>query len=276
VYHECNFVFAYHGYPHHYFNATMQGMEQLFSRFKPLRKGVAPYQMPSFAIDSLVRTYLHHTSAQQFAHGRRLTEELRHLVHQNLMAHDIYFTEEAALNVAAGTYFCGQKQEATESSLLSPIIRELWTRDRALQARYPSPNDLTHADNLLVWATTEGRRSHPGLDAHLQDLAPFNKRGTATPWDRTALRSLPMVEPLFGAIGVDATRPLVEPANDAESRPRPALLPGPLPAQSPARGGESNDRRPSLPRRALKTLKERGLAGFLVHSARYLMYRLGR
>jgi uncharacterized protein YbaR (Trm112 family) len=38
IYHECNFVFGYHGFPHHYFNASMQGMEQIFKAFTSIRK----------------------------------------------------------------------------------------------------------------------------------------------------------------------------------------------------------------------------------------------
>ena len=58
VYGECNFVFAYHGYPHHYFNASEQGLEEVFAPFEKFRTGVAPYQMPSDAIRMLFVTYL--------------------------------------------------------------------------------------------------------------------------------------------------------------------------------------------------------------------------
>jgi len=57
IYGECNFVFAYHGYPHHYFNASQQGLEMVFEPFRILRSGVAPYQMPSFALRMVLETY---------------------------------------------------------------------------------------------------------------------------------------------------------------------------------------------------------------------------
>jgi hypothetical protein len=77
-------------------------------------------------------------------------------------------------------------------------------------------------------------------------------------------------------VGVDATRPLEDLANQAESRSGTGLPTAPLPSPSPAAVNPPSNHGPSLPIRAVKTLKERGLAGFLVHSARYLMYRLGR
>ena len=49
VYAESNFVYPYHGYPHHYFNISIQGLQQVFEQFHELKTGVVPYQMPGFA-----------------------------------------------------------------------------------------------------------------------------------------------------------------------------------------------------------------------------------
>jgi GT2 family glycosyltransferase/uncharacterized protein YbaR (Trm112 family)/SAM-dependent methyltransferase len=199
IYHECNFVFAYHGYPHHYFNASLQGMEQVFAGFEHLRKGVAPYQMPSFAILMLLDTYLRHTRAGDYPDGRRWKALLEHVIRSNAMWYDGYFTEQGALNVAAGTYLSGFKQEADGASLIPEPVRRVWEQDPALQARFPNVNDLTTTDNLLVWAREQGRGQHPQIDAYLRGLTPFNKRGEGAPWDRSELRSWPLVEPVFGA-----------------------------------------------------------------------------
>lgn len=94
IYHECNFVFAYHGYPHHYFNASMQGMEQIFNQFVTLRKGVATYQMPSFALNMVLQTYLKHSHANEYPHGERIIKLLRRVLDQNLMQYDIYFFQK--------------------------------------------------------------------------------------------------------------------------------------------------------------------------------------
>ena len=109
IYHECNFIFAYHGYPHHYFNATLQGMEQVFAHFTPLRVGVATYQMPSFGLQMVLGSYLRHSHVREFPHGQRLAHLLDQVLALDLMSYDIYFSEAEALNVAAGTYFSGCK-----------------------------------------------------------------------------------------------------------------------------------------------------------------------
>lgn len=199
IYHECNFVFAYHGYPHHYFNATLQGMQQIFAQFRPLRTGVAPYQMPSFAIQMLLDTYLRHTRARDYQAGRLWAGLLEKVLQQNSWWYDHYFEEAGALNVAAGTYFCGQKQAAPGATLIPAAIREVWQADPRLQERFPDINHLATSENILIWSMQEGRQSFPTIDRYLKGLTPFNKRGPETPWDRSTLRSWPLVEPVFGA-----------------------------------------------------------------------------
>ena len=134
IYHECNFIYAYHGYPHHYFNASLQGMEQIFSEFVPLRKGVAPYQMPSFAVDMLLRSYLHHSKINNFIHGKRIADKFRKILNDDRTQFDIDFSEEDALNLAAGTYFAGVKQKTPSSTTVPPIILDVWRSNLELQA----------------------------------------------------------------------------------------------------------------------------------------------
>ena len=112
VYHECNFVFSYHGYPHHYFNASAQGMSEVFREYHELGQGVAPYQMPSFALNMILNGYLQHSRADDFQHGRQVTTAIRRLLALGLTDYDLYFTEDAAYNVAAGTWFAGRKVDA--------------------------------------------------------------------------------------------------------------------------------------------------------------------
>ena len=190
--HDCNFVFAYHGYPHHYFNASMQGLEQIFRRFRILRQGVAPYQMPSFALDMILATYM----AQSKLAERPEAEELLHLLntvrHTELTDYDKYFSEEQAAYVAAGTFVFGMKQTMPEATVIPAPI---W----ALRERFPVPENLGTTDNLLRWAAEAGRREYPEIDAYLRAIEPFSKRGDRSA-DRTAIRSLPWVEPKFGTI----------------------------------------------------------------------------
>lgn len=253
IYHECNFVFAYHGYPHHYFNASLQGLEQIFARYVPLRKGVAPYQMPSFALDMVIRTYLRETQAHHYPHGRRLVKQLRQVVDQDLMSYDIYFTEGATLNVAAGTYFCGRKQTTTEASIVPAVIKTVWAQHPELQARYPNLNDLSTTENILLWAKTEGRKAFPEIDRCLQTLVPFNKRRPGAVWDRSALKSLPLIEPKFGAVGYDPDQPLTALSRQAQANARPS--------------------RPPLFRRALMFLRQHGWKVFLREAFNHLTGR---
>jgi uncharacterized protein YbaR (Trm112 family)/SAM-dependent methyltransferase len=257
IYHECNFVFAYHGYPHHYFNASMQGMEQLFSQYVPLRKGVAPYQMPSFAVDSVIRNYLRYSQARYYTHGRRLVALLENLLKKDLMSYDIYFTEEAALNVAAGTYFCGMKQTTHHSTLIPAAIRKVWGEHPELQKRFPNINDLTTVDNILVWAKNEGRKAFPEIECYLDSIVRFNKRGPSYPWDRSTIVSMPLVEPKFGAIGYDPDVPLEVQAQIADERECPPT-------------------RLSLFRRAIVTLQCTGLKRFLRQVLQYIGRRMTR
>jgi glycosyltransferase involved in cell wall biosynthesis/uncharacterized protein YbaR (Trm112 family)/predicted SAM-dependent methyltransferase len=199
IYHECNFVFAYHGYPHHYFNASLQGMEQVFSQFTHLRKGVAPYQMPSLALLMVLDTYLRHSQAGEHEDGVLWVDLLQKVLKLNTMWFDRYFTEKDALYVAAGTYLSGYKQLAPDSTLIPPPVFKLWSEDKTLQSRFLDVNNLATAENILVWAKGPGRQAHPQIDAYLAGLTPFNKRGSGAPWDRSTIRSWPLVEPEFGA-----------------------------------------------------------------------------
>ena len=258
VYHECNFVCPYHGYPHHYFNLSLQGMEQVFSQFVPLRKGVATYQMPSFALDSVIRTYLKFSQAEKYVHGRRLTSMLRQIIDQNLMEHDIYFSEEGALNVAAGTYFAGMKQSSPYSSLLHSTIQEAWRSDKDLQKRFPNINELTTVDNILVWAKREGRNLFPEIAEYLDSILPFNKRGPEAGWIRDYIHSLEFQEPPFGAIGFDAGASMHANAQVAESRYQ-------------TRSEGTIRREHSLIRRGMEVLRKEGIKSIVYKLRNYLL-----
>ena len=264
IYHECNFVFAYHGYPHHYFNASLQGMEQIFARFTPLRSGVATYQMPSFALDMVLRSYLRYTHANEYAHGRRLTRLLQQVVNHDLLQYDIYFSEAEALNVAAGTYFAGVKQAEPGVSLVPAVIRDVWRGDPALQQRFPDPNNLAQADNLLIWARDEGSRKHSEILAYLEQLVPFNKRETGTTWDRSHIHSLPVVEAPFGAIGFDTHNTMAHNAHLAQGR---------RPPDPPKRLRSWLDRNLAIARHVLR---EEGLRALITKTFAYFWQSLIR
>ncbi len=216
VYGECNFVFAYHGYPHHYFNASRQGIEQIFADFKQLRSGVAPYQMPSFAIRMLLQTYLMQLPANgdvldwpEPAEFNAYRDLILNLLAQPLGSYDMLFDEEAALRVAAGVYFFGYKAGAGASEVLPAVVQAAWQHDAALQQRFPDMVDLGHADNLLRWARHEGRTTYPAIDAYFAALLPFDKHANSKLPAASPLDELPVVEPAFGCIRDAARAPLI-------------------------------------------------------------------
>ena len=199
MFHDCNFVFAYHGYPHHYFNASLQGLEQVFAKFRLLQRGVAPYQMPSFSIQMLLLTYLKHTRARETEEGCRWVKTLEDVLALNLMWYDKYFDEAGALHVAAGTSVCAVKQKSSISTIIpAPIVR-CWKESAELQRRFVDIVDLTQVDNILLWAKGEGRKQFPTIDAYFSNLTPYNKRGPDCPWDRSYVKNTPIEEPRFGA-----------------------------------------------------------------------------
>ena len=109
VYGDCNFVFHYHGFPHHYFNATQQGLEQVFARFTKLRSGVGPFQMPSFALRAVLATYRQELGFDGEPNVSEFQALLQEVLDHPLSTYDSRFSEEGALRVAAGTFYVGVK-----------------------------------------------------------------------------------------------------------------------------------------------------------------------
>lgn len=200
LYHECNFVFAYHGFPHHYFNASVQGMQQVFSSFRELRTGVAPYQMPSQALTMVLATYLRDFQSSTSDDGARFAQLLASVLSEELIDFDRGFTEESAANTAAGTYFFGVKQDGPDSTCLPSTVMSAWRDSFALQRHFPDPLDLGHIDNLLTWARSDGAAAHPEIAEQLARVTPFCKHETNPESARDELRSWPLVEPRFGTI----------------------------------------------------------------------------
>lgn len=255
IYHECNFVFAYHGYPHHYFNATLQGMEQVFSDFTVLRKGVAPYQMPSFAVEMVLGTYLQYSHVKEYQHGRKIAGILQQVLDQNMRQYDIYFQEQEALKVAAGTYYSGMKQKTPESSLIPDVILDIWKEDKECQRRFPNIIDLTTVENILIWARNEGVQRYPQLESYLSGVKPFNKKENDVPLDRNWIRSLPLIEPLYGTIGFDSHLTM-----DEQSK---AISDDDQINYGGARKDSLNSKGPSMVQKGLDALKTGGLRRFL-------------
>jgi uncharacterized protein YbaR (Trm112 family)/SAM-dependent methyltransferase len=246
VYHECNFVYPYHAIPHHYFNASVQGLDQLFAGFRRLRTGVAPYQMPSFALSMILFTYLQHSTVGLELENLPFVELLQRVFDCDLVFYDRYFTEPAALNLAAGVFVFALRQDTPSSTVIPAPIWQAWEADPALRSRIPDPLNLGTADNLLRWAVAEGA-SVPAVVEGLRALTPFNKRGPDRPFDRSSLRAMPVVEPRFGVL-------YDYPDNAPRPKPQPMPVPPPKPEPPGWRG-----RVPRVLRRWADRVEEGGM-----------------
>jgi SAM-dependent methyltransferase len=197
VFHDYSFVYPYHGVPHHYFNATHQGLAEIFAPFILLRSGVEPYQMPSFAIRSLLETYLAllgHESDLDVGHFRQL---VRAVLDQPLGRFDGLLSEEAARYVAAGTFYFGVKLPNAVSAVIPAVLRSQWEQRADLQERFPNIYNLGTAENVLLWAKSEGRLQVEAIAAYFDCLVPFRKRGAMDSEDQRAFDMLPVVESRF-------------------------------------------------------------------------------
>jgi SAM-dependent methyltransferase/uncharacterized protein YbaR (Trm112 family) len=176
VYADWSFLTAYHGYPHHYSNVTIQGIQEAFRDFTCLEVGVGPHLAPGFTLRSVLGTYREH-----FAPQTRLEREFADLIQQILWhpldAHDRRIPAGDHFRVAAGVYFFGVKQPVGGESVLPPPVLAAHANRPELQARYPQPLKVCEPDNLMAWARSAGRRESPDVDAFFRDVVPFSKDG---------------------------------------------------------------------------------------------------
>lgn len=197
VYSDCNFVFAYHGYPHHYFNASEQGLEQVYSKFHRLRSGVAPYQMPAFMLRMVLSSYLKWMSPSEDANIPVFRSLLQQILEEPLGSYDILFTEEAALNVAAGVFFFGRKALDEPSEVVPRLIQDLWEQEPELRSSFPDLFNLGTAKNIMIWAKEDGRQQYTAIDEYFRDLVPFRKSKAVGDEGQKLFCALPVIEPDF-------------------------------------------------------------------------------
>ncbi|MDM8529920.1 methyltransferase domain-containing protein [Anaerolineales bacterium HSG25] len=200
VYGECNFVFPYHGFPHHYFNASMQGMLQLFDSFDSLRVGIAPYQMPSFGLRAILEMYMN-TLGHASDPG---IEELRGLLQQVIDAplrnYDGYFSEEMAHRTAAGVFFFGVKPVQENSQVIPELLQILWNNTPKLQQKFPDILNLGTEKNVMLWAKREGQQDYEEVATYLNTVQPFHKSENLDEESIKRFAAEPVVEPIFSNV----------------------------------------------------------------------------
>jgi SAM-dependent methyltransferase len=177
---DCNFVFPFHGYPAVFFNASAEGMRQLFAAFREIAVEIGPWQGPSYAIEAVLSEYAHGLKPVEPLEFQFL-EALAGLQRFPLREFDKRFTTEAALRVTSGVSYIGLKQPRGDDTVVPAPVVEIWRRDAELRRRYPDPAVLLKTvrapenDTLMAWARNEGARLHPEIAAWFRSLVPFRR-----------------------------------------------------------------------------------------------------
>jgi uncharacterized protein YbaR (Trm112 family) len=149
VYADWNFVFAYHGYPSHYFNASVDGVREVFSRhLEVVEIDVAPFQGPGAALRQVIGTYLQHAHAAD-EEARALRHALEGILLQPLEPLDRAIPPEDRHRIAAGVHVLAHKPGRGPLAIIPDAVWDVWQRDEVLRARYPDPRRLAAPANIL-------------------------------------------------------------------------------------------------------------------------------
>jgi uncharacterized protein YbaR (Trm112 family)/SAM-dependent methyltransferase len=191
VYADWSFVFAYHGYPHHYFNTTVHGIRNAFAAFRVLDSGVAPFHGAAFTLRSVLQTYLGYFQPRTLRE-HWFAADLERILWAPLDEFDRRFDAEDRFRVAAGVYAFAIKQPNGGERLLPDCLMDLYARSPDLQARFPEPLDISRPDNLLLWAKEHGAEREPALAAWFAAEPRFCKWLDPTrPYDRGTVAYYP-------------------------------------------------------------------------------------
>jgi uncharacterized protein YbaR (Trm112 family) len=190
LYADWNFVFAYHGFPAHYFNASIDGVREVFDRFRILETGVAPFQGPGAALRQVVGTYLE-TFAPSDDEGKALRDLLQTLLLYPLEGHDRSIAVADRHRVAAGIYLVAIKDLSGRDSILSAGLLQRWAADERLREQFPEPRNIAQIPNLLAWAEVNApglanslaaeESAEAGESAEDASEGGFSKSGSARP-----------------------------------------------------------------------------------------------
>jgi uncharacterized protein YbaR (Trm112 family) len=197
---DCCFVFAYHGFPHHYFNASRQGLQQVFAQFEEIRSGIAPYQMPSLALLMVLSSYLKSMTPIDDPNVAGFRLLLREVLDQPLGTYDGLFTEENAFNVAAGVSYFGRKASLEPSDVIPRVIQTTWETELSVKSRFSQLFDIGTAPNIMIWAKDEGRKQFSAIDEWYKSMVPFRKNTTVDNSGLEKFNVLPVISAIYGSI----------------------------------------------------------------------------
>lgn|GEM_PF-2887205 len=174
---------------------------------------------------------------------------LQEVLNHPLGNYDARFSEERALQTAAGTFVFGVKSglAETDSQVIPGDLLDIWKTMPELQQRFPDPLNLGVADNLMLWAKTEGR-AHSAVATCIDSGQPFLKHKTADTSAVAQFNSWPVIEPKFATIGEVDRRQAGRVAPDTYG----------------------------LFRKGLRTIADEGVSGFMRQVQKYVRWRLNK
>jgi uncharacterized protein YbaR (Trm112 family)/SAM-dependent methyltransferase len=219
LYADWNFVFAYHGYPAHYFNASRDAVRETFGAvLDVVEVGVAPFQGPGAALRQVIGTYLAHFKAAD-REGAELQDQLSELLLRPLEALDRGIPAEHRHRTAAGLFVVACNGARGPEALISDEVWRQWEASETLRERYPDPRRLAEPGNILHALGETARRG--------SRRPCFSKDGSGRPRDPMVL-SWPdelLFEPEQAAdaelrrVMLARRRPMVRKLADALERP---------------------------------------------------------
>ena len=185
VYADTNFVFPYHGYPHHYFNFSIDGIEQVFRKWEKLHVTVPPYLMPSQALVNILNGYLMWFCPRNSVE-RDCYEAIKTLHGFPLLEFDSAIDQDKAHVFAAGVCFYGRRPDDGAGGPIPRQVLDVWKARPDLHKSISNPTDLSQAWNVMTWAAQHGRLEHEALRSVFEDieLIGTDSLGTPAPADR--------------------------------------------------------------------------------------------
>lgn len=105
------FLQPLHGDPYHFFNMTLQGLEEVMKPFRKLKTGVEPYQSAGMTMNILRRQFI-----DLVADSAAKAELARRMGEFDYCDYDRFVPPERQCVMAAGVYFVGVKDASPVSS----------------------------------------------------------------------------------------------------------------------------------------------------------------
>jgi SAM-dependent methyltransferase len=106
------FLQPVHGYPHHYFNTTLEGLKELFKGCKIIDEGVGEFQRPWLALEWILRSYvwgLNSEADRERFKQMKVADLLGDMDEDRPLSEFQDLSEKVNIELAAGVYILGER-----------------------------------------------------------------------------------------------------------------------------------------------------------------------